>query len=120
MMICLIVTLLIHPISRAAYQHESEFRGISTYRFAATKDLFASPDEFPENECYCVTPREPLDPTCAPTGVVRLRSCKTGTYMKILHMEIILCKNNIANLLINAKGRPWLCQSLTFLTPMNP
>ncbi|OXA50660.1 Sensory neuron membrane protein 1 [Folsomia candida] len=62
----------------AAYQHESEFRGISTYRFAATKDLFASPDEFPENECYCVTPREPLDPTCAPTGVVRLRSCKTG------------------------------------------
>lgn len=77
----LLMKLLINyvrTISRAAYQHESEFMGVPTLRFSATRELFAHPDEFPENACYCVPPRPPLDPACAPTGVVRLRSCKTG------------------------------------------
>jgi hypothetical protein len=55
--------------ARAVFETESEFEGISTYRYRVGKDLFASPSLYPENQCYCVKPKPPFNETCAPTGV---------------------------------------------------
>jgi len=63
----------------APFEKKIKVKGIPGYRFRATKELLASPNEYKDNDCYCdPKPRPPIDPTCAPSGVCRLRTCKTG------------------------------------------
>ena len=56
------------------FQKEIEHNGIKGYRFTPSNDLFGSPDEYPENACFCV------NDSCQeiPSGVFNVSECNFG------------------------------------------
>ncbi|XP_035463215.2 lysosome membrane protein 2 isoform X1 [Scophthalmus maximus] len=55
------------------FEKEVEVKGIPAYRFTPPRSVFASKEENPANEGFCVTPQE-----CLGTGLVKVSPCRKG------------------------------------------
>lgn len=53
-------------------------KDVDGYRFRVKDNVFASPKENPENECYCIRKSK-----CTPGGLFDARSCFFGTYISV-------------------------------------
>lgn len=47
--------------------------GVPAYRFAPAQNVFGTPEENPENECFC-----PQGPPCTPSGFFNVSFCQYG------------------------------------------
>ncbi|XP_037608474.1 lysosome membrane protein 2-like isoform X2 [Sebastes umbrosus] len=55
------------------FEKEVEVKGIPAYRFTPPRSVFASKEENPANEGFCVTPKE-----CLGTGLLKVSPCRKG------------------------------------------
>lgn len=81
--------LLLH--NRFCCSFEKEVNGsnnVPGYRFTPPKNVFASVDENPENDCFC-----PHGPPCTPSGFFNVSLCQYGMFTLQKHNTIIKKKN---------------------------
>ncbi|CAN9504526.1 unnamed protein product [Ophioblennius macclurei] len=55
------------------FEKDVEVKGIPAYRFTPPRSVFASKEENPANEGFCVTPKE-----CLGTGLLKVSPCRKG------------------------------------------
>lgn len=55
------------------FEKDVEVKGIPAYRFTPPRSVLASKEENPDNEGFCVTPKE-----CLGTGVLKVSPCRDG------------------------------------------
>lgn len=55
------------------FEKDVEVKGIPAYRFTPPPSVLASKEENPDNEGFCVTPKE-----CLGTGVLKVSPCRKG------------------------------------------
>ncbi|XP_039635772.1 lysosome membrane protein 2-like isoform X3 [Perca fluviatilis] len=55
------------------FEKDVEVKGIPAYRFTPPRSVFASKEENPANEGFCVTPQE-----CLGTGLLKVSPCRKG------------------------------------------
>lgn len=55
------------------FEKDVEVKGIPAYRFTPPRSVFASKEENPANEGFCVSPKE-----CLGTGVLKVSPCRKG------------------------------------------
>ena len=55
------------------YTEDVEKNGVTFYRFAGTRKMFASASENPDNWCFC------SGGTCNPSGVTNSTTCRYGS-----------------------------------------
>ncbi|XP_028457860.1 lysosome membrane protein 2 isoform X2 [Perca flavescens] len=55
------------------FEKDVEVKGIPAYRFTPPRSVFASKEENPANEGFCVTPKE-----CLGTGLLKVSPCRNG------------------------------------------
>ncbi|XP_072310857.1 lysosome membrane protein 2-like isoform X2 [Eucyclogobius newberryi] len=55
------------------FEKDVEVRGIPAYRFTPPRSVFASREENPANEGFCITPQE-----CLGTGLLKVSPCRKG------------------------------------------
>uniref|UniRef100_A0AAQ4NSZ7 Scavenger receptor class B, member 2a n=1 Tax=Gasterosteus aculeatus aculeatus TaxID=481459 RepID=A0AAQ4NSZ7_GASAC len=55
------------------FEKEVEVKGIPAYRFTPPRSVFASKEENPANEGFCVSPKE-----CLGTGLLKVSPCRKG------------------------------------------
>lgn len=55
------------------FEKDVEVKGIPAYRFTPPRSVFASKEENPANEGFCLSPKE-----CLGTGLLKVSPCRKG------------------------------------------
>ncbi|KAI1286724.1 Lysosome membrane protein 2 [Halotydeus destructor] len=60
------------------YDHDSQVRGIPTYKFSLPDSFFQAPSRRPDNECFCTQPEGLKSKLCQIDGILDISQCRKG------------------------------------------
>lgn len=98
------------------FEKDVRVTGIPGYRFVTPREVLASPEENPENECFC---KGGEYGPCLKTGAMRLAPCRNGTPVVISWPHFYNGDEEYRNQSIGMQPHAELHDTFVILEPVN-